>query len=304
MLARQRQERILEQVRRHGGARVGDLVSLLGVSDMTIRRDIAALARRGLVERVHGGATAPEGGARGAAPASLTGATAMGAAFAADPGPGAGAGEPPAIRVDDSLDPLGRAAAALVRPGQRIALGGPTSPAVARHLRGVPGLTVITNSVTAAALLPAAEVLLTGGRVTASGRLVGPLATHTLAGLHADLAILGVEGIHPSAGATVSDVAEAEVAHALAGDGTPVVLLAAASAWSRLALASVASWPQVTAWVTDVEPAAQARAHVEGLGIDLVVAGATPGPGPLGAHDLDHGRGAGLHASGRVTALR
>src|SRR4051794_41934224 len=58
MLARQRQERILEEVRERGGARVSDLVDLLGVSDMTIRRDIEALASRGLVEKVHGGATA------------------------------------------------------------------------------------------------------------------------------------------------------------------------------------------------------------------------------------------------------
>jgi DeoR/GlpR family transcriptional regulator of sugar metabolism len=57
MLARQRQERILDEVRNHGGVRVGDLVELLQVSDMTVRRDIESLARRGLVERVHGGAT-------------------------------------------------------------------------------------------------------------------------------------------------------------------------------------------------------------------------------------------------------
>src|SRR4051795_8488912 len=61
MLARQRQERILEQIQLTGGARVSDLVELLGVSDMTIRRDISALARRGLVARVHGGATAVSG---------------------------------------------------------------------------------------------------------------------------------------------------------------------------------------------------------------------------------------------------
>ena len=56
MLARQRQERILEQVQLTGGARVSDLVELLGVSDMTIRRDIEFLATRGLVHKVHGGA--------------------------------------------------------------------------------------------------------------------------------------------------------------------------------------------------------------------------------------------------------
>src|SRR5215471_10778978 len=58
MLAQQRQASILDQVRRHGGVRVADLVRVLGVSDMTIRRDIEALTDSGLVAKVHGGAVA------------------------------------------------------------------------------------------------------------------------------------------------------------------------------------------------------------------------------------------------------
>jgi len=51
VLAQQRQASILERVRRNGGARVADLVRVLGVSDMTVRRDIEVLAERGLVAR-------------------------------------------------------------------------------------------------------------------------------------------------------------------------------------------------------------------------------------------------------------
>src|SRR6476620_8817540 len=57
MLARQRQARILERVREDGAVRVADLVRELGVSDMTVRRDLEQLDDRGLVEKVHGGAT-------------------------------------------------------------------------------------------------------------------------------------------------------------------------------------------------------------------------------------------------------
>ena len=56
MLARQRQARILEEVRRAGGARVSELTLLLGVSDMTIRRDLDQLASDGAIQKVHGGA--------------------------------------------------------------------------------------------------------------------------------------------------------------------------------------------------------------------------------------------------------
>ena len=57
MLARQRQAFILERVREDGAVRVADLVRELGVSDMTVRRDLEILDERGLLEKVHGGAT-------------------------------------------------------------------------------------------------------------------------------------------------------------------------------------------------------------------------------------------------------
>ena len=59
MLARQRQEAILRGVEDDGGVRVSELVEKLGVSDMTVRRDIEFLAGKGLVLKVHGGATLP-----------------------------------------------------------------------------------------------------------------------------------------------------------------------------------------------------------------------------------------------------
>jgi DNA-binding LacI/PurR family transcriptional regulator len=58
----QRQERLLAELRGHGAVRVRDLARELGVSELTIRRDIAALAERGLVSKVHGGATLPTSG--------------------------------------------------------------------------------------------------------------------------------------------------------------------------------------------------------------------------------------------------
>ena len=57
MLAQQRQAAIVDRLRDHGAVRVADLVIDLGVSDMTVRRDLEALAERGLLAKVHGGAT-------------------------------------------------------------------------------------------------------------------------------------------------------------------------------------------------------------------------------------------------------
>ena len=59
MLARERQSYIAERVRDRGAVRVSDLTRELQVSDMTVRRDLDQLARQGVVDKVHGGATVP-----------------------------------------------------------------------------------------------------------------------------------------------------------------------------------------------------------------------------------------------------
>jgi DNA-binding LacI/PurR family transcriptional regulator len=59
LFALQRKERLMEELRRRGAVRVRELAVILEVSELTVRRDIAALAARGLLTRVHGGATLP-----------------------------------------------------------------------------------------------------------------------------------------------------------------------------------------------------------------------------------------------------
>ncbi|MFD9794791.1 substrate-binding domain-containing protein [Streptomyces sp. NPDC059070] len=63
--AAERHDRLLDLVRRRGSARVSDLAGQLGVSPVTVRRDVEALAGRGLLDRVHGKVSWPhaEGGA-------------------------------------------------------------------------------------------------------------------------------------------------------------------------------------------------------------------------------------------------
>src|ERR1700742_67825 len=62
MLPAQRQDRILTGMEPAGGSPIAQLAELLGVSDMTVRRDIDVLAGRRLVTKVYGGATVrPQG---------------------------------------------------------------------------------------------------------------------------------------------------------------------------------------------------------------------------------------------------
>ncbi|MEV2270667.1 substrate-binding domain-containing protein [Nonomuraea africana] len=59
MFVEQRHELILREVRERGSVRLADLVDRLGVSRVTLRRDVEHLAGQGLVTRVHGGVTLP-----------------------------------------------------------------------------------------------------------------------------------------------------------------------------------------------------------------------------------------------------
>src|SRR2546423_2103542 len=110
MLAQQRQQAIHEMVQRLGGVRVGDLVREFGVSDMTIRRDLETLAQRGLVAKVHGGATTLDPGSTD------------------EPGFAA-----KSMRQQAEKEAIARRAAGLVNPGTAIALSAGTTTWTLAH---------------------------------------------------------------------------------------------------------------------------------------------------------------------------
>src|SRR6266508_1671371 len=119
MLAKQRQAVILEEVRRRGGVRVSDLTELLQVSDMTIRRDLDVLAGRGLVDKVHGGATA------------VTERSTHEPGF-----------EAKSLREQAEKEAIADLAATLARPGNAVGLtAGTTTWTLARRLTELPVLT-------------------------------------------------------------------------------------------------------------------------------------------------------------------
>ncbi|BDZ41042.1 hypothetical protein GCM10025865_03410 [Paraoerskovia sediminicola] len=133
MLASQRHERLLAEIRRSGAVRIADAAATLDVSDMTVRRDLADLAERGLVEKVHGGAVLPH-------------------ATVHEPGYSAKSTQSTAEK-----EAIADAAIALVSPGTAIALSaGTTTATLALRIAADPQLrplTVVTNS------LPVAEIL-------------------------------------------------------------------------------------------------------------------------------------------------
>lgn len=265
LLAEQRRAVILDEVRRRGGVRVNELTKRLGVSDMTVRRDLDALARQGAVEKVHGGAVPPA------------------EASSHEPGFEAKSG-----LERGAKDSIARAAADLVVPGTAIALsGGTTTFALAHHLVEVADLTVVTNSVRVAdvfhgasgggATRPgAATVVLTGGVRTPSDSLVGPVADRAIDSLHFDLLFLGVHGISAQAGLSTPNLAEAETNRRLVRAARRVVVVADHTKWGTVGLSSFAPLSEVDTLVTDEGLSQEARAEMAEQLNQLVIAPSPP----------------------------
>ncbi|GII55617.1 DeoR family transcriptional regulator [Planotetraspora thailandica] len=255
MLAQQRQQAILDKVRRTGGARVAELVRDLGVSDMTIRRDLEALAERGLIEKVHGGATA------------------TGAGSTEEPGFAA-----KSARQQAEKEAIARRAAQLVRPGSAVALSaGTTTWTLAHHLIDVPDLTVITNSVRVADVFHRGgrgdqTIVLTGGVRTPSDALVGPVAVAAIRSLHVDVLMLGVHGMDARAGFTTPNLLEAETDRELVAAAHRLVVLADHTKWGTVGISTIAPLARAHTVVSDTGLPEDARAELARHAGELVLA--------------------------------
>lgn len=234
MLAHQRQVRILTELRRTGAVRVSDLTDLLGVSDMTIRRDLERLVAEGVARKVHGGAV-------------LTGQVA----------------HEPGFAVKSKLEQSAKRAIAehattLIQPGAAVALSaGTTTWAMAPLIVTIPGLTVVTNSTTVADAIAALDpanhinVILTGGTRTPSAALVGPVADRAIATMHVDQLFLGVHGMDERVGFTTPNLAEAATDRALIACAREVIVLADSSKWGIVGLADIGPLSVAHTVVTD-----------------------------------------------------
>ncbi len=234
MLAQMRHVRILEELHRAGGVRVSSLTEILGVSDMTIRRDLEQMARKGLLSKVHGGATAID------------------TASALEPGFEAKSG-----RETSEKEAIAAHAASLVRPGMAVAItAGTTTWTLAAHLSTVANLTVVTNSLKVAEVLYAQgrrdlTVVLTGGIRTPSDGLVGPIAVHAIQSLHADMVIMGVHGFDERAGLTTPNLLEADTNRAFVDSARRLVVIADNTKWGVVGLSQIAPLDAVSTLITD-----------------------------------------------------
>ena len=281
MLAAMRQARILEEVKRAGGVRVSELAQLLGVSDMTVRRDLETLARQGLIAKVHGGATTVELGSTD------------------EPG-----FEAKSVREPLEKEAIAARAAALIQPGTAVALtAGTTTWTLARYLRDIPHLTVVTNSVNIAEVLYKHDradltIVLTGGVRTPSDALVGGVAVSTIRSLHFDVVVMGVHGIDARAGLTTPNLTEAETNRAFAEAARRLVVVADHTKWGVIGLSQIAPIDAVDTLITDDLISSEGRAVLADRVGELIV---VPSSSADNAGDAGGSGAAGSSASAERT---
>lgn len=257
MTGEERRQQLSEFLACRGYVDLAVLVSELGVSESTIRRDLSQLEEEGIVRRTHGGAVFT---------ADRLGATSYDA-LNYDARAAAAVAEKQAI---------GQAAAALIQEGETVLLdGGTTTFQVARQLLNR-SLQVVTNSLPIAHLLSSAvhiELIFVGGFIfPRTGVALGPLSVQALGALHANKAFMGVAGIDEGAlyNANLLMV-ESELRMMQCAD--EVIVVADRSKFGRRGLTRLSDWEPIDRVVTDDGLDAKWQQVVRAAGAELVLAG-------------------------------
>jgi len=251
MYAPERQQAILGLARSDGRVEVNGLADLFDVTPETIRRDLTSLERRGVLSRVHGGAIPVD---------RLNMELAVSERFSMHAA---------------QKDRIAKAALDQLPDGGSIIIdAGTTTVRFADILPTDRALTVVTHGLPIAGLLaerPNITLHLIGGQVR-PGTLaaVGSWAEREYAGVFADLAFAGTNGISAARGLTTPDIAEAAVKRALMRSARRTVVLADHSKFGRDDFAHVSDLSEVDTIITDSEVDADMVREFEDAGPEVL----------------------------------
>jgi DeoR family fructose operon transcriptional repressor len=256
MYAEERQQAIAALVISKGRASVAELAEAYDVTTETVRRDLAALDRAGVVRRVHGGAV----------PAR--------ALHLVEPE----FGERESTRADYK-DAIAAAATEFfpLTGGSVLLDAGTTTARIAAVLPTDRQLNVVTNSVPIAARLAAINSIslqLLGGRVRGvTQAAVGEQALRVLDTLRVDIAFIGTNAISVRHGLSTPDGDEAAVKRAMVQCANYVVVAADSSKVGREDFVSFAPISSVDTLITDTEISADDHRALTESGVEVICAG-------------------------------
>ena len=252
----QRREELMRLLRRDSVLSVHQLVELLGVSHMTVRRDIAALEREGRAFSVAGGVR-------------LVTSVRHEPTFASK------------VEIETSeKHAIAAACESMLHDDMLVYLdAGTTTGALVPTIRALSGMTVITNDFAIVDQLSSAthvEVIHVGGRLDHANRSsVGWLAAETLRRLNIDIAFISTSSWDIGRGVTTPSELKVEVKVAAVNSASESVLVATSSKFGTFGMYRVLPLRRFDRIVTDSHLPDAAADGIRDLGVGLTMAPAT-----------------------------
>jgi len=232
MLANQRKDKILELIKEDGSAKVVNLAKLFKVTEVTIRQDLEKLEKEGLVLREHGGAF-------------LKNIENQVRTFS--------------LSHQDNLDKkelIAKKCLEFIDAGDTIILdSGSTTTEIAKKLKGIKNLTVITNALNIALMLgvePGIEVIMTGGEFKPPTlSLTGQKAADFFSGLNVHKLFLATAGLSLKSGLTYPSISDLVVKKAMINAAETTYLVADSTKIGKSSFASLGALSLIDYIITD-----------------------------------------------------
>jgi DeoR family transcriptional regulator, aga operon transcriptional repressor len=249
----QRRQRILQMLMEQGSVQVSELSPSFNVSTVTIRNDLGFFEEQGLVTRTYGGAYLKSPAAQES-----------------------GSPRYPVPDADVAVR-LGAMAAERVRPGDTVLIdAGPVTRQLAKSIRRMRGLTVMTNGLDVLSELADAEgiqLICTGGMLNRTSLCFhGAQAEQGLDGYRFDKVFLNVDGFGIREGITSRDESEARMKRRMIDFAATCIVVADSSVFGRTGLHRIAQADQVDTIITDQDLPAKYRDALVRMHVELAIA--------------------------------
>ncbi len=245
-----RRAKIIDEIESKGTVKVKDLSDMFGVSEVTIRNDLAQLEKKNILVRAHGGAMKFQ-----------------------------------RVGVDYELDikskkhlaekvKIAKKAVELINDGDTIILdSGTTTLQIAKHLSHLIDLTVITNSLNVAGQLVEftnVKVIVLGGNLRRKSlSLIGSIAETNLNNYYCDKVFMGVDGIDSSYGISTPNSEEAHLNNIMIDNSREVIVVTDSSKFLRKSFAFIAPLSKINTIITDDKIPIKEKEEIEKSDINL-----------------------------------
>ncbi len=251
LLAENRYNYILEHLRNNGRIKVCEVAGELNVTEVTIRRDLSAMQRDGILKKTYGGAVLV-----GPADSTILLSTRM-------------------AKNIQAKKVIGKLAAAMIKDGDNIYLeAGSTCNEIIPYLAEKTGLTIIVNSINLMMRLheqPQHKIIITGGQYRQETMdMIGPTAEATIKQLGGFTAFTSADDISIDSGISGADIATVSFTKVILKRASHAIFVGTRRKFDRAALYKIADLSELEAIITDAKPSEQWHAAAAQSNVKLI----------------------------------